>query len=630
VNTIVAILGKKNNIHVNWLIGKTLYGNCAEYCDMTQDDDSLITICSSASFEGVSIRYNENNFGQPSAYLFSNRDLVHQHENVSPSDNYQFFNRERGIGCDYMEFCRQELKGKTRTVKKREDIEYFVNRMDISTEKKMSKKYKEFHNYVVFKEKEVDGIQGKFYKIDIDECYWNIQKETRLFDLPFRDFVDGKLGKDSSGALNQEYQKIIDFFKDRKVSFRRIDIGSIEETVPQAISHQKTKIKQLKANEKAIIEAEVFGDDFRLIPRRIGNKEVKLDKYVKYVEDYLRKKHYDGSPLTFREQQGLNILLDEKLFNKICRLSVKRYNETAYAKYRQKLARQKIAEYQESHKWFIVKWILALMNDKIELGGKRIGWREYNLSLERKMEAIDPICELMDIRWTSVDLRQAFVRILHNYLGVECPKDIYGVDKKDKVNLNIALNSFKYDVSKNISRKSQRDMAIKKLQSFNFNPIVVDWLINNFFETNHRGDLFTFLSYYEYKIIHKAFRELQGSDNDGVVKRADEIIIFNNRSSLAWLNNLQFKGFNGYFQVEDDEGIIHNPYAPAVKIEMDVAEVREVIQNTIDKYNPSELKVVCKEEKSEEKSEEKAEEFWFDVYDDEEIIYDYEIGFKAC
>jgi len=584
-DTIFAIM-KGVKIPINNMMGKKLTSTLAEYISLEHDPNSLITFCSSASYDGISIHYEKITDILPKAYMFEKRSVHRNHQNLSQASIYQFFHRNRN-GYQYYELCRQEIAEENRSILSLKAIEYFINRDDISTENKQKTKYKDFHPFVIFSQRKLPGINGRFFNIEINDVAIRMLKEHILFDSNFNDFVDGKLGTllhDPIESPTFEYGKIIEFWNNRNVTFTQIDVGSIEKNVPRAKTRTTTKKKMLLANKEIIEKLDLFGADFKPYIFKMGLK-FKLKDYHDHLVKYLRKKHYDGSEHTEREDIALKLLdfNDSKEFFMLCKSIWQEYARISKLKYGRRGSAKWIAEFKKEVYWYVAQWILAFSQNRISVPKKVRGWRDYNLATQRKTECVQMIAKRFNIDVLSLDIPSAFPRILFNGVGLPLPGNLYGKDKENKIAINKFLNDFKFRSYRKDSFKKQKSDAKARMIKFGFPDKVITMLLQRFFNTKHRGDLFTMLSSYEYEIIDETINELSHLDNDGIVSRHDEILVFNNRSNLMFLNTKIFNGFDGYFDVVEDVNMkaLH-PHLETNRIAKIVAEETEKISVVFD------------------------------------------------
>jgi len=101
-----------------------------------------------------------------------------------------------------------------------------------------------------------------------------------------------------------------------------------------------------------------------------------------------------------------------------------------------------------------------------------------------------------------------------------------------------------------MDKKNQKYEAKRKFLKYGFHPKVIEWLIDNFFECKYRGDLSTFLAWHEKIIITKVKENILMELNDGCIRKHDELMIFNNKQDLSFLNDFKYLGVGGWFKFD--------------------------------------------------------------------------------
>jgi len=150
----------------------------------------------------------------------------------------------------------------------------------------------------------------------------------------------------------------------------------------------------------------------------------------------------------------------------------------------------------------------------------------------------------------EVDARSCYPRILYALCGKTLPNDFYGFNKEKKTEINVFINDFFYNAKKTTSKKHQKINAKRKFERLGFDADVIEYLITNFFECKHRGDLFSKISFYEKQLISQV-KEDCDRINEGIVRRHDSVILFNNKSDISFLNDFKYLGVDGWFKVKN-------------------------------------------------------------------------------
>ena len=232
----------------------------------------------------------------------------------------------------------------------------------------------------------------------------------------------------------------------------------------------------------------------------------------------------------------------------------KTFNARSIEKYGVKASKQYRDQFKKKSLQVLYSLIQMFANEVIKTPSKWVANRDYNVLTEIGIPEIKLVAECFEIETTEVDVNSAFVRILYALNHVNLPEDFYGVNKENKLEINVFLNDFFYDETKKSLKKVQRKRAYDKFIKLGFDAKVVDYLMTNFFESRHRGSLFNFLTFYEKQVVSKLkATALEDFKTEGVGRRHDSLLLFNNETDLQRLNHLDFLGRNGWFKVAEIE-----------------------------------------------------------------------------
>ena len=503
-------------LEANFIVGETMLRSLAENVKIIHNPESNLVIGSSRSFEGMDLM-GEN----WRVYFFESR--YREYETFYISNLYQAISRPRK-GAEYIEYCRSE------SIKFRKDkitqysIDKFVKK-SISTESKMSREYKDFHPFVIF---ECDNKTG-VWSIKQDEDAFRLLKESRLYDAGFSDFSD--------------------FLNDRKITIENLNEAPIQLGAPKV--KEQIKIENLFWNKDWIREKELFGVKYRLDSKNCSEP---ID-YIKAVEKYLRNKNYDGEyELTEREEIGRKLLSDNNWIKKCAKGAVSRYNQKHKNDPNKngELDKEK-ANFKKYIEDRIRRLILLLINNRINEYYTEVGNRQYSNIVQCPSKVIIEVCQEMGVTFTQVDIRTAYSRIIYAINGLPLPDNFYGENKKNKKVINILLNNFCYDRNKKSTKPQQKFDAKEKFGKLGFDEKVINWLIENFFETEYRSNLFNYLAWYEKQIVNLTRERLNPDLNDGYIRKHDELMIFNNEQDLSFLNYFQYLGQGDWFEIDIQE-----------------------------------------------------------------------------
>lgn len=546
---IVKLKDRSKTITANFIIGTKLFRSIVGGAKIVIDKEASLTIVSSRGFEGFDL-HKEN----ARVYFLEDRGEVH--ETFYHSNLIQAINRNR-LNNEYIEYNRIERAEKRKDVFNDIDreVDEFIGDHSVSVEHKQSRVNKRFHPYVIFQEQS-DGS----FSINKNQTAINLYKETRLYDRP-----------NWKGSFSESFNE------------RNISINTLDHEMNNKIrTRLKAEAKKtfLLENLELCNELDLFGSDFTLEvknlddPGRIADISL-LKKYHKHLEDYLMKKRMNEDfQLKEREEIAYDLLDKSAKFNKLLSKFLKVYNDRADEKYEYRKARKKKEDFKKNATNILCQLILAFTNERIYFPSKIVAHRDYNLTTKTHLSCIEVIAETFNVELEEVDIRTCNPRILYALNGLVLPNNFYGENKKNKKAINSFLNSFRYDQNKDTPKKIQKSRAIEKFYEYEFHPDVVEYLMINFFEAPYKGDLFNHLSFHEKNIIKQIYPKLEDF-NEGMCRRHDSIILFNNRLDLEFLNEESYEGVNGWFEMESKEGKLKNP-APNKEDLEEVKKPKEV------------------------------------------------------
>jgi hypothetical protein len=519
---IIYILRNARNreIEANFIIGDNMYRSLVDKVKIIHNEDSNLVIGSSRSFEGMDLMGKDWN-----VFFFESRGR--DFETFYISNLYQAINRPRE-GTSYIEYCRSEGTHLREYKITNKSIDRFISDDSKSTENKMKKIYKDFHPYVIFKCNNETG----FWSIKKDYTGINLLEEAKLYDAGFTEFKD--------------------FLDVRKLSIKNLN------EAPAQIGYPKiktvTKVENLLRNKDLIKEKDLFGDDYRLDCSRY-NKPI---DFIKRTETYFRNKNYDGNYIYLdRELKGremLSLAINKDDYNPIDvirKKAIVQYNKWSKNDSNNKGQRDKaLQKFKDLLDTKIRKLIVLFINKRIKEPYAIAGNRQYSNIVQCPTYLIQDVCTEMGITFTQIDLRTAFSRIIYALNGLELPENFYGENKKNKKYINIFLNNFFYDPKKGTDKKNQKYEAKRRFKRYGFDDKVINWLIDNYFECKYRGDFFNYLTWHEKKIMEEVKNLIDMNLNDGCIRKHDELMLFNNTQDLSFLNDFEYLGQKGWFNIE--------------------------------------------------------------------------------
>lgn len=530
-NVIYRLKDKDSVLEANFVIGEGLSRNLVELVTIKQNPDSDLTIISSRGFEGFDV-YGEGY----NVFFFEDRGSVSGFETFYIANLYQAINRVRA-GAKYIEYVRKDLSNARKVPFKNieEEVEEFINREDISVYQKQSlspeKKFYNFHPYVIFwQNREEDSEDYGKYTIEKNEASISLLKETLIYDKPFP---------------APEFEE---FLSDRNISIK--DCREIQKKLPDIKLKDAYKEERLLSNSEYISKLDLFGEDYKLFVR----PKDKVEDYIRELNKYIRRKNYDKERgLIHREKIALKLLTNKDDFNQVLKELTKTYNERSINKYGYKASKS----YRESFKTKAVTVLLNMItmftNEKIVVPSKWVANRDYNVLTEIGVPEIILVSKVFGIETTEIDVNSCFIRVVYALNHKTLPDDFYGENKENKLKVNIFLNDFFYNPEKKTPKKIQYLRAKNTFLEYGFDKDVTEYLMNTFFESRFRGGLFNFLTFYEKQVVSKLKKiALEEFKTEGVGRRHDSLILFNNESDLQRLNHLEFLGREGWFKVSED------------------------------------------------------------------------------
>lgn len=512
----------KGEIHARFIIGEGLSRSLvslAKVCEIEKEEDSNLTIVSSRGFEGFDIGYKD-----AKVYFFEDRSK--KAETFFISNLYQAINRTRK-GAKYIEYCRQETQQRTTKFKDIDaEVDYFINRTDKSIEQKQkTEEIKDFEKFVIIEQDENGNFSLKKNEVAI-----NLYKETRIYDKKF-----------PAPEFN-------DFIKKRKLNFT--SDHSVDCRLRKSVN-TKDKVKNLLSNIDYIEKYDLFGKeyDLKVVNLNGNNKPKKLDEYrvlyLKYFEEYLRNKNYKQDyVLTERQEIALDILKNTNEFKQLVREITRAYRNKSKVEHTKNESLAKIKAFKDKIGYLAPMYIIAFANDRIKFPSKWIANRDYNLTTQLSTEGIKVICSAFRVSFLELDIKSCFSRIIYALNNKSLPEDFYGPNKKNKRKINIFLNNFFYRSELSTPKKVQRNNAIIRFRELGFDDDVIKYLIDNFFLSDYKGDLFSKISFFEKKIISDVMKQVNiKNHNEGVVRRHDSCIVFNNKADLSFINEYTYSRF---------------------------------------------------------------------------------------
>ena len=551
-NIIKALADENLVLKANLIVGVNLMQNLCELVEIKEDINSKLHILSSRGFEGLSIYADGEDVH---SYLFENRNR--KHESFYIQNLYQFFSRCRTFKSNklnYIRTDRNELREfPIRSKNPIKSVEKWVNNSKYSVEEKQSAKDKTFKIMQRF----VEFDNHAKSKIFIDYDTLNCSLESYLYD----DFLSEKFDQ---------------FKKDRSITIydNRTNPAPKRKSIRRKIK-AKSKEDYLLLNSAFIVKYDLFGNDYffdALYKFKDETIEQHVENVIKGFYKHIRRKNFNRLYVpTKRQLKALEILENENIRKSLLKELVKTNTETYSKKYCKRVAAEKISAFKNNCDPVFIELIQGLFNDTVFFKSKEVAHRRYGVVTALSYPAIKKVFKVFGLATIETDIVSCFIRILYALCGLELPKDIYGENKKNKLALNVWLNSFFGVVGSDgvyrvkglqSSVKQQRYIAKKKFKEFNIDERVVDFLLTNFLEAKHKGDLFNLLALHEKLLLKSVINQFLGDTELSYFRRHDSFICFLDEniqypnSEMVQFNKIEYLGQKGWFNAPTKKNMV--------------------------------------------------------------------------
>ncbi len=520
MHVLYRLKNRKGELRANFIVGESLLRSAVAAFTVIHDPDSDLVILSSRGFEGFDI-YGEG----WKVYFFEDRS--NPYETFYISNLYQAINRPRA-GAIYIEYSIRRLNEVRRRKVTEIEIDTFISNQSMSIEAKQKKEFAKYHPYVIF----IEDKDGQF-TIKKDVISVQLMEEQLLYDLGFDPFME--------------------FLSIRNITLVKIQ----EEKEPVKRSKISVPMKKLNlaSNIKFIEQHNLFGDGFKLKVQPLKD----LDTYRKNLIQFQIRKVYDepelgaARELTKREAIALRIFSNPKEFDALVMKVTKAYNKRSINKYGKIASKKYRDDFKELGVRRVAQFIQAFTNHQVSFPPQLSAHRNYNLLTQIGVGEIEIIAEVFGLTIQEIDLKSAFPRILYALVNETLPAGFYGPNKKNKIPINKALNSFYYDKNRSSDIWQQQSNAKRTLIELGLNPKVINYLMDRFFEVDHKGKLFHFLSFYEKKAIEDLRERIEGFSHIGAHRRHDSLILIieDEVNDLTELNDFRYLNVDGWFDFEE-------------------------------------------------------------------------------
>lgn len=513
ISTVNQFRTSKYELRAKFMVGESFLRSMTKRFKIIDDEHSNLVIATSRGFEGMDLTDEDY-------YVFFYENRSSRYETFFISNMYQAINRPRKPPA-YVEWCRNELQSERKPLPGAEEVLEFITDKSLSSEQKQSGANKDFRSFVIFKTTNNGDIE-----LIPNTPAIRLQNETVTYDktiIPFINFV------------NNRHITLINLKE------FNLPMGAIRTATEE-------KIANLKSNEELIKKHNLYGPKYILQPKSLDT----FEKYLAYLKEWQIEKNYDG-------KRGVIVLedkIEQALSNK-----VKVLQDVMRLRAKHNIH----AKPDDNVEMFVGELLISLVNKPVTFRPNWVAHRNYNVLTSLSMQEIEYICNLVGVEVTEIDIKNCFPRICYALNNLELPDNFYqqaakssdpSKVKKAKVLVQIALNSVWYDKTKSTTRDNQLRAAVKRLEAVNFHEDVIEYLIQTFFEAPFKGDFFNRMAFHERMIMHNIKATLlETGGNDGVERRHDSVIIFNNVAFIGWLNEFEYLGASGWFKVKSGAGL---------------------------------------------------------------------------
>ncbi len=529
---------KKAPLTAKTILGASLSANLFKRVKVVEDAESNLTLCSSSGFEGHDIWYKD-----AYVYFFENRSG--EFSSFYQSNLKQASGRTR-LGAKKITYCRTELANSRKDIFKGEIetlVHNFVNDKRYPPEQKVSKmipknpnnQWKKIPNIYLPYIHSITDDNG-VTRVEVNKGAVEMYRESMICDKNFP---------------ISEYDE---FWRERKVEFI-YDDGTITKVNIKPPSDINTIKKNLESNVKNIEAIGLFQDgrhhiDNYEIGRQFSYNYMKR-QYKKIYDVYIAEMNYNGKYNIAEHQTKIAELISftknkndsrknviaspvfETLKEEIIELKLQSVKDK---KGGLEDSENSIEEFIERSDAILTRLLFIFAEHKAHSYSKWTLHRDYNFLTTVPYRIIEHISKYLGISCMEIDIRSCNLRILYALNGKNLPNNIYGEGKKNKLWINTKLNDSFYTLDKGEKNdfKANLKRAFKN-KGFKDDE-VLDYYIENysFTKNEYRGQFTSDMAFHEMNIITQLWREIKegGNLNDGVIRRHDSLIIFNNRQYL--------------------------------------------------------------------------------------------------
>ena len=491
----------------------------------TLNEKSNVVVCSSAAFEGWS-DYSLN------GDIFIYMNLNNAHNTFLGANIYQAIGRLRE-GYNYAEICVQKVGGgfPNKCIQHLDHkLDTFINYDRQSIERKQSKSFK--FNF------RGQQIAGK----DLMSYIYTKHKDNLI---SFHKYKPAIQVHNEVNRIDNKLQIYTEYFAKREVKLIEIETD-ISSKKPMAKTKREQKIEHIVEN----IKTNNLIDLFDVFFFKNFNPEDKAKYYIEEIDIYQECAFHLGIELDVKYQL-LKEFMQEGYYSQLLEIYIRK------ATNKNKVT-EKRKEFTDVGYNYCLDVAIGITFGRFDVN--IVGHRNYNSLTLIGLTLVEFIANKLDKKITEIDIKNCFPRIIYALNDLPLPVDFYGKDRaKNKMKINALLNNFFYDESKATGKNKQKNNAKSNLKKAGIHSKCVDWLIDNHFENEFRGDLFNFMAYHEKEIIKLAIDILQIKEPEELFfRRHDSIIVFKDFNHKE-LNNFMYQGQEGWFK-ESKENIFTDEF----------------------------------------------------------------------
>ncbi|WP_420378807.1 hypothetical protein [Gilvibacter sp.] len=381
-------------------------------------------------------------------------------------------------------------------------------------------------------------------KVYLDCLFWTYDEHKPIMNIDYETVAShyNKHVTISKGIHDNEFANYLDR--------RGIRIRIIQPT-QQKIKNLRTRNEQFYIRENVDF---VYTYKLNEQPFFYYSYKPDIDNFYRQFKTYLEYRNVDDN-YAYSPKEQLLLELKENLGSYI-EDHVRKYQANKRKDIRSIRGTKKSDEINEKiskYRDHALRWWLMLLadlvNTPIEIRSQhQKHHRCYGYFTEMPMDAIFTVTGLLDLPCYEFDIKSCAIRILYNLENKPLPSNIYGDNKQNKRALNIAINSISKQQAGRTPIRTYRNNIYNRLLRYNVQ--IAKSLIDKYFDKSV-DEVHLVTTYHEKRIIEKLRDEVFNGDG---FRRHDSLILFREptRLELKRLEQFEYLGFGGYFEIPDD------------------------------------------------------------------------------